>query len=451
MNFRDKQIIVLGLAKSGTAVAKILQKLGAKVIVNDAKPEEQCKGKNELESLGIKVICGSHPDDLISYETDLVIKNPGIPYHIPPIQTALSLQIPVITEVEVAYQLSKAPFIGITGSNGKTTTTTLIGEIIEQAGLNPIVAGNIGTVVSEQAFLANENQVLVTELSSFQLKGTQSFRPKIGVIINIYPAHLDYHKSMEDYILSKAKLFQNQTPEDYAVLNVDCEECVKLIPSIKSQIFQFSKKYEVERGTYVSKGIIYWKDQERTESILPVSELSLKGEHNVENVLAAITATRLYGVDVEIIREVLRDFKGVEHRLEFVRTTPNQVTYYNDSKATNPTATITALKSFPQKVILIAGGLDRGIDFHELIEPFEQHVKELITFGQTAEKLSKVAKLAGLDRIYTVDNVDSAVELAARTAISGDVVLLSPACASWDMFSSFEERGRMFKEAVHKI
>ncbi|MFV9509988.1 UDP-N-acetylmuramoyl-L-alanine--D-glutamate ligase [Tepidibacillus sp. LV47] len=451
MDYKNKQIVVLGLAKSGTTVAKLLHKLGAKIVVNDVKPEDQCKEKRELESLGIKVICGSHPDDLITSETDLVIKNPGIPYHIPPIQQALSLRIPVITEVEVAYQLAKAPFIGITGSNGKTTTTALIGEILKHAHFRPIVAGNIGTVVCEQAILAEENQVLVTELSSFQLKGTEQFRPKIGLLLNIYQAHLDYHQTMEDYIAAKARMFFNQTPDDFAVLNADCEECVKLIPSIKSQVYLFSTKHEVVRGAYAHKGMIYWKDQGMIEPVLSVHELSLKGVHNLENVLAALTASRLFGADFKTIREVLKDFKGVEHRLEYVRTTPNHVSYYNDSKATNPTATITALKSFPQKVILIAGGLDRGIDFQELIEPFRQHVKQLILFGQTAEKLAKIAQIAGLDQIYTVDNVDSAVKLADRIAVSGDVVLLSPACASWDMFSSFEERGRMFKEAVHKI
>jgi len=451
MDFQNKNIIVLGLAKSGTAVAKILHQLGANVIVNDAKLEEKCSTKQELESMGIEVICGGHPDDLISPTIDLVIKNPGIPYHIKPVQDALIRNISVVTEVEIAYLLSKAPFIGITGSNGKTTTTTLVGEIIEKAGKRPIVAGNIGTVVSEQAYHAESDQVLVTELSSFQLKGTSSFRPKIGILMNIYPAHLDYHQKMEDYVSSKANLFRNQKEDDFAVLNADCDECMGIIPIIRSQVYQFSTKHEVERGAYQFKNKIYWKENQESSYIMESSDLTMKGEHNVENILAAIVATHLYGVDFEIIREVLKNFKGVEHRIEFVRTTSSQVSYYNDSKATNPTATIFALKAFPQKVILIAGGLDRGVDFHELIHPFQEHVKQLITFGQTAEKLSKVATLAGLERIYTVDNVDSAVELAARTSTSGDIVLLSPACASWDMFSTFEERGRMFKEAVHKI
>ena len=451
MNVKNQKVVVLGLAKSGTAVAKILHHLGATVVVNDSKNEDQSDGKQELESLGIQVICGGHPDDLISSDIQFVVKNPGIPYHIGPIQQALSLQIPVVTEVEIAYQLSKAPFIGITGSNGKTTTTTLIGEIIEQAGLQPIVAGNIGTVVSEQAVEATEDQVLVTELSSFQLKGTLKFRPKIGLLLNIYPAHLDYHKTKKDYVASKANLFKNQTEDDFAVFNAECPDCLEIIPTIKSQVYLFSTRNPVEKGAFVENGIILWKEGQQLEEILNVSELSLKGEHNVENVLAAITVTKLYGASVEVIRKVLKEFKGVEHRLEYVRTTPNQVKYYNDSKATNPTATITALHSFPEKVILIAGGLDRGIDFQELIEPFTQHVKVLITYGQTAEKLSKIAKIVGLEQIHTVDNVDSAVKLASMIAKAGDSVLLSPACASWDMFSSFEERGRMFKEAVHNI
>lgn len=449
LEFKDKKIIVLGLAKSGTTIAKILHNLGAKVLVNDSKPEEKCPEKEELESLGIRVICGGHPEDLIDEKVDMLVKNPGIPYSILPIKKALEFKIPIITEVELAYYFSKAPIIGITGSNGKTTTTILIGEIIRQAGKTPIVAGNIGTVLSERALTAAENEVLVAELSSFQLKGTIRFKPNIAVLVNIYPAHLDYHQGITDYIASKANIFRNQDETDFAVLNADCSECMKLISDIKSKVYYFSTSKPVDRGAYIENGIIYWKD-ETLEAIIPTKELFLKGAH-LENALAALIASNLYGIDMEVIKETLKSFKGVEHRVEYVLTTKNGVRFYNDSKATNPQATISALKSFEKPIILLAGGLDRGIDFEELAEPFSKQIKALITFGQTAEKLAKIADSAGIYQVFTVDNISAAVEKSFSIANDNDVVLLSPACASWDMFSSFEERGRIFKEAVHRL
>jgi len=451
MDIKDKKVVVIGLAKSGTTIAKILHRLGANVVVNDAKNEAQCTEKRELESLGITVICNGHPDNLIDGNVSLVVKNPGIPYSISPIVKAESLNIPVVTEVEVASQLTEAPIIGITGSNGKTTTTTLVGEILKESNLNPIVAGNIGTVLSEKAIGANSKQVLVTELSSFQLKGTRLFRPHIAVLLNIYPAHLDYHQTIDDYIKSKSNLFKNQTTQDFAVLNSDCKNCMEIGNSITSKIYLFSTKHPVERGAYVENEKLIWFEDDIKTEILSISKLLLKGEHNLENILAAIIASKLYGASFEAIKKVLTSFNGVEHRLEYVKTTNNDVTYYNDSKATNPTATITALKSFTSPVFLIAGGLDRGIDFKELIEPFKKHVKGLIVYGQTAQKLSKIGEIVGLQSIHTVDNVTNAVELSSQLAQKDDVVLLSPACASWDMFSSFEERGSIFKKAVHKL
>lgn len=449
LEFKDKKIVVLGLAKSGTTIAKILHSLGARVLVNDAKPDEKCLEKDELESLGIKVICGGHPEDLVDESVDMLIKNPGIPYSVLPIKIAEELSIPIVTEIELAYYFSKVPIIGITGSNGKTTTTTLIGEIIKQAGKAPIVAGNIGTVLSEKALKATEDEVLVAELSSFQLKGTLRFKPNIAILVNIYPAHLDYHHGIEDYITSKAKIFKNQDDKDYAVLNADCSESMRLVPDIKSNIYYFSTSKPVDKGAYIDKGIIYWKDK-GLEELISTKELFLKGAH-LENVLAAIIATKLYGINTEVILETLRSFKGVEHRVEYVLATKNGVTFYNDSKATNPQATISALKSFDKPIILLAGGLDRGIEFEELIEPFTNHIKVLITFGQTADKLKKIANLAGIYQVVTVDNINAAVKKSFSIANDNDVVLLSPACASWDMFSSFEERGRIFKEAVHRL
>lgn len=448
--YGGKKIVVLGLAKSGSSIAKILHSMGAKIIVNDAKSENKCIEKKELEELGIEVICGGHPANLIDSSVELVVKNPGIPYSLYLIQKAISMNIPVITEVEIAYKLSKAPIIGITGSNGKTTTTTLIGNIIKRAGLNPVVAGNIGYVMSEQAQKVTEKEVMVAELSSFQLKGTIDFNPHIAVIINIYPAHLDYHKTFTDYILSKAKIFNNQTKNDYAIINADCEESVKLVPMIKSNIYQFSTKDNslIEKGTFIKDEKIYWQDGGEKVEVMALSEA--KGTH-LENILATIIATKLHGVDFATIREEIKNFKGVEHRIEYVLTTKNNVSFYNDSKATNSRATMTALNNFTDKVILLAGGLDRGNDFKELVEPFKKKVKSLITIGESAEKLKTIGSIARIDSIYNVDTINDAVKLAYSIAKNEDIVLLSPACASWDMFSSFEERGRMFKEAVHMI
>lgn len=448
--YNCKKIVILGLAKSGTTIAKILHNLGAEVIVNDSKQEE-CIEKEGLEAIGIEVICGGHPEHLIDESVDLVVKNPGIPYTIGPIQKAILLNIPIITEVEIAHEISKAPIIGITGSNGKTTTTTLIGEMLKEAELKPIVAGNIGLVLSEQALIVNKEQVLVAELSSFQLKGTISFKPKIAVLLNIYPAHLDYHETIEDYILSKSKIFKNQGKKDFAVTNWNCKECLKLTKNIDSQIYYFSTtgKDTIKKGAYIENEKIHWIDGEEDIEIVSLDEIYIKGAH-LENALAALITSRLYGADFNSIRKVLRSFRGVEHRLEFVLTTTKNISFYNDSKATNPQATITALNSYKKPIILLAGGLDRGIDFLELIEPFKKYVKILITFGQTANKLTDIAKKAGIEHAYSVDNVNEAVQLSYTLAKEDDNVVLSPACASWDQFSSFEERGRIFKEVVHK-
>lgn len=447
--YKGKNIVILGMAKSGTAIAKILFNFGANVLVSDIK--QNCIEEKELKEIGVEVIVGIHPDNLIDETVDLIVKNPGIPYSIVPIKKAILYNIPIITEVEIAYELSNAPIIGITGSNGKTTTTILISEILKEAGLDPIIAGNIGTVLSEQALIIKKDQVLVAELSSFQLKGTINFRPFIAVLLNIYPAHLDYHETIEDYILSKTKLFKNQKNNDFAVLNWNCKECRDLANSINSKIYFFSisSNVNITSGAYIENEKIYWIDGVEKVEIVSFDEISIKGEH-LENALAAVIATRLYGADFKSIAKVLRDFKGVEHRLEYVLTNKNKVSFYNDSKATNPQATISALNSFKKPIILIAGGLDRGIGFEELIEPLRKNVKTLITFGQTADKLAEVGKRAGVVNTNVVDNIIEAVKLSITLANEGDDVVLSPACASWDMFSSFEERGKIFKDAIYK-
>ncbi|MFM1650501.1 UDP-N-acetylmuramoyl-L-alanine--D-glutamate ligase [Brevibacillus sp. B_LB10_24] len=449
--YRDKRAVVLGLAKSGVAVAKLLHRFGAKVVVNDQKPREQAVGAEELEALGIHVITGGHPEDLIDAGVDLVVKNPGIPYETRPVARALELGIPVMTEVELAYQLSKAPLIGITGSNGKTTTTTLVGLILAEAGIDAKVGGNIGTVLCELAEAVTADQWLVAELSSFQLKGTISFRPRIGALLNLYQAHLDYHHTVQDYRESKAKLFANQTADDYAVLSYDQAEVREWGLHLPAKIYYFSRTQPVSAGAFVQSGRILFREAGgEPKEIMAAADVALPGDHNLENALAAIVICKLAGADDAAIARVLSRFRGVEHRLEYVDEIAG-VKYYNDSKATNPEASSRSIGVFRQPVVLIAGGLDRGTDFRELVPVLRQHVKAIVTYGQTADILLARAVEAGISQSVRVDTVDEAVSAAAGLAQEGDVVLLSPACASWDMFPSFEVRGSMFKNSVHRL
>lgn len=468
--YRGRQVVVLGLARSGVQVAKTLHRHGAIVTVNDKKDRDQCPEASELEALGISVLCGGHPDELIHQGIELVVKNPGIPYSAPPVVKALELGIDVVTEVEVAYHLCAAPMIGITGSNGKTTTTTWIGSMLQTAGLHPIVAGNIGTPLCEAAEEARRDNWMVAELSSFQLKGTQQFRPAIGVLLNVAETHLDYHGSMEDYISSKAKLFENQTEEDTAVINWDDPACRELVPYIKARLFPFSMTERLAtEGVYIDppylphetgsqlRTIVYKSSEGTVIDIIRVDEIGLPGRFNAENALAAIAACLAAGASPEQLNEPLRAFRGVEHRLEYVAAKEG-VTYYNNSKATNSKATTMAIEALTEPIVLIAGGLDRGSDYLELVPAFRDKVKAVVALGETKEKMARIAKLAGLPDAFLVDTEESAAETlrtatrkAAGLAEPGDIVLLSPACASWDMFASYEERGRIFKEAVHTL
>ncbi len=473
-SYRDQHVVVLGLAKSGVSVAKLFFKLGAIVTVNDQKERHLCPEADELDALGVSVICGGHPEGLITAQTALVIKNPGIPYSSPPVRQAIELGLDVVTEVEVAYLLAKAPIIGITGSNGKTTTTTWIGDMLESANRNPILAGNIGTPLCEAAQTAAAEDWIVAELSSFQLKGTQQFRPRISLLLNVVETHLDYHGGMDDYIASKGKLFANQTAADTAILNADDSVCRELMASglIQASILPFSTTQELSYGFCITPPFpedlttpegdeerqMVWRDSEgATHKILPVRELGIPGRHNAANALAATAACFAAGTELQSLIEPLSEFRGVEHRLELV-CERNGVAYYNNSKATNTTATIIALRSFPGNIVLIAGGLDRGADYLELVPHFRDQVKAVIALGETRNKIARAAELAGLTDIIIVEpeeNAEAALQQAVRDAASiakpGDVVLLSPACASWDMFKSYEQRGRIFKQSAHTL
>ncbi|XID95325.1 UDP-N-acetylmuramoyl-L-alanine--D-glutamate ligase [Paenibacillaceae bacterium WGS1546] len=473
-SYRGRRIVVLGLARSGVAAAKLFHGVGADVVVNDKKERDQCPEADELTALGISVVCGHHPDGLVGKETALLVKNPGIPYSAPPVVEALRLGVEVVTEVEVAGRLSPAPIVGITGSNGKTTTTTLAGVLLEAAGLNPVVAGNIGRPLCEAAAEIAADGWLVAELSSFQLKGTTDFRPRIACLLNVAETHLDYHGTMEDYVGSKAKLFENQTPEDIAVYNADDETCRSLAEGFRGRRFPFSATRVLPAGVMIDppypslrpggdeedeaeRWIVGRGPDGAERRIVRVGELGVPGRHNAANALAAVAIALAAGADPEKLAEPLRDFRGVEHRLEYVGTFRG-VKFYNDSKATNPVATTMSILSLPSPLVLVAGGLDRGSDYMELLPVFRDRIKGLAAIGETREKLARVAGLAGLTRVKLVEPEEDAettlrraVAEAAAMAEPGDIVLLSPACASWDMFPSYEVRGRIFKQSAHTL
>ncbi|CAM3728038.1 UDP-N-acetylmuramoyl-L-alanine--D-glutamate ligase [Cohnella lubricantis] len=474
--YRGRQVVVLGLARSGAAAAKLFHNVGAIVVANDRKPREECPEAEELEALGLSIVCGGHPDDLVTEQTALLVKNPGIPYTAQPIRRAAELGVETVTEVEVAGMLSPAPIIGITGSNGKTTTTSWTGALLEAAGLTPIVAGNIGRPLVDAAQEATAHNWLVAELSSFQLKGTSAFRPRIACLLNLAETHLDYHGSMEDYVASKAKLFANQTSDDTAVYNADDPVVREVAERSEARKLPFSLTQRLPVGVSIEpplpavkpgesapeepgvvRWIVYRAEDGSERRIAEVAKLGIPGRHNVMNALAAVAASLAAGASPAALKKPLEEFRAVEHRLEYVGEF-HGVRYYNDSKATNPVATATAVASFPAPLVLIAGGLDRGSDYMELLPVFRDRLKGLVAFGQTRDKMRKVADAAGLTSVIIVepegdaaDTLRLAVKEAARLAEPGDTVLLSPACASWDMFPSYEVRGRIFKESAHTL
>ena len=446
--YENKKVLVLGLAKSGVSAAKLLHELGALVTVNDGKPFDENPEAQELLSLGIKVITGSHPIELLDEEFSLMVKNPGIPYSHPLVAKAQEMGIPVITEVELAYEVAECPIIGITGTNGKTTTTTMTGLLLN-AGADQgiaLLAGNIGYPASGVAQEAKPEDKIVMELSSFQLMGITDFRPHIAVITNIYEAHIDYHGTRKEYVKAKWNLQKNMTEKDYLILNWNQSELQELAQRTKARVLPFSTKEVLEDGVYADDYSIYYKK----EKIMEISELGVPGKHNVENALAAISVAKLYGISNEAIRETLNLFHGVPHRTQYVGEIQGRK-FYNDSKATNILATKMALSGFEtSKVVLLAGGLDRGNTFDELI-PSLKGIKAMVVFGQTKEKLMDAGKKAGIETIVTADSVEQAVPLALENSTDGDVVLLSPANASLDQYPNFETRGNRFMEAVNRL
>ncbi|HIX70346.1 MAG TPA: UDP-N-acetylmuramoyl-L-alanine--D-glutamate ligase [Candidatus Enterococcus stercoravium] len=446
-DYQNKKVLVLGLAKSGVSAAKLLHDLGALVTVNDGKPFSENPEAQDLLVLGIKVICGSHPIELLDEDFSLMVKNPGIPYTQPLVQKALEKQIPVITEVELAYQVAECPIIGITGTNGKTTTTTMIANILNQgmATGTARLSGNIGYPASGVAEIAEAKDVLVMELSSFQLLGIKTFHPEIAVITNLFSAHLDYHGSREEYVKAKWHIQENMTNEDTLILNWTQAELQELAKTTKAQVLPFSSAEKVD-GAYLEDQVLYFKG----EAILAASELGVPGIHNIENALAAICVAKTRGIATEAIAQALTSFTGVAHRTQFV-TKFNERRFFNDSKATNILATEMALGGFDHsKLILLAGGLDRGNGFDDLV-PSLKDVKAIVLFGETKDKLADAAKKAGIPTILFTENTETAVPIAYDLSEPGDTILLSPANASWDQYKNFEIRGEKYMAAVRNL
>ena len=447
--FEHKRVLVIGLAKSGVAVAKLLLHQGAMVTVNDRIPLEENPDAKSLIEEGIRVLAGSHPVDLLEEHFDFVVKNPGIPYHNCMVEAAMKKGIPVYTEVEIAYQLLEGLLIGITGSNGKTTTTTLASLMLKESFPEREVyaAGNIGIPLSQLAEQSTKEDIYVSELSSFQLMGIDQFKPKIACIVNIFSAHLDYHGTREEYIKAKLQLTKNQTKDDYLVYNADYPELITLIEGhTKATLVPFSRKTVLEFGACVEGDYICFNG----EKVIPVSTIQVPGTQNVENVLAAVAIAKLAGATNEGIQKAVQNFHGVKHRTQFVKEV-NKRRFYNDSKATNIIATQTALRSFTnQSVILIAGGLDRGNGFDELV-PDLTSVSGIVLYGETKEKLQEAAKLAGVPVIEVVNTLEEATKKAYAISKEDDIILLSPACASWDQFKNFEIRGDEFIQVVENL
>ena len=448
MELKNKRVLVVGLGKSGLAAALFLRDRGARVTVSDTRSATALA--NEIPALleaGIMVESGGH--GLLTFRRqDLIVVSPGIPLDTP--EVAQAKDVPVIGELELASRFLQGEIVAITGSNGKTTTTTLIGKIFADAGLKTLVGGNIGLPVIDLIDESAPDTWSVLEVSSFQLETTVEFRPKIALVLNITPDHLDRHKTFERYAAAKTRITEQQQAVDFLVLNAEDKPTQMVAAHTKAQIFWFSGVRRVKQGAFVYGESIFWLATEggKPEPVLPVAEIPLRGAHNVENVLAAVCAAKLAGIASEQIRSSVASFHAVEHRLERVRTLAG-VEYYNDSKATNVDATLKALASFPGGIHLILGGKDKNSDY-TLLEPLvRERVATVYTIGSAAEKIER--ELAGIVKMVSAKTLANAVALAAGKAKAGDTVLLAPACSSFDQFDNYEHRGRVFRECVLQL
>lgn len=452
MNLKSKNVLVIGLAVTGVPLVNALCKLGANVVVNDLKKEEDLTDSIRLLSnLNVNYILGKHPETIESLgHLDLVVVSPGVPLDIPFIDQIKNKGIEIIGEIELAYRLSKGHIVAITGTNGKTTTTALVGEIFKNAGRTTHVVGNIGVAFISKALETNEDDVIVIEISSFQLESIVDFQPEVGAILNLTPDHLNRHKTMENYQEAKFNLFKNQVANNVAVINYDDLTLRDRSKTLEATKIYFSRKTLLKEGIFVdNEKIVFIKDGEKRD-VISIDEIYIPGKHNLENALAATAIALSLNVDIEVIKDTLKTFKGVEHRIEPVDII-NGVKFINDSKATNSDAAIKALEAIDTPILLLAGGLDKGIEFDDFINAFNGKVKHMFVYGETAQTLLETAKRLNFNYVTKVENLEDAVKSAYSLSTNGDTILLSPACASWDMYENFEMRGKHFKEIVAQL
>lgn len=443
-----KKVLVFGSGISGIGAVKLLEDHGAEVVLYDGN--ESLDQASLREQLGEKttIVLGEFPEHLLE-ELELVVLSPGVPTDLPVILAMKEHGIQVIGEVELAYAFGKGDVLAITGTNGKTTTTSLLGEIMKCHQEEVFAVGNIGNPYTVAAGQMTERSVAVAEMSSFQLESIETFRPKVSAILNFTPDHLNRHHTMEAYVEAKKQIAKNQTAEDYCVLNYEDERTKAFGEEVKAQVLYFSSAHKLERGIYLDDGKMIYKNPEEV-IVCHVDELQILGIHNYENVMAAVAMAAVYGVPMDTIRKAILAFKGVEHRIEYV-TEKDGVVYYNDSKGTNPDAAIKGIQAMNRKTVLIGGGYDKNSEYTEWIQAFDGKVKQLILIGATREKIAQDAEKCGFHDYVFADTFEEAVLLAAKTAKSGEAVLLSPACASWGMFPNYEVRGEKFKEIVNSL
>lgn len=449
MLYENKKVIVCGMARSGISAAKLLASVGADVTLQDMKPMDVLIKLHDIEAYkkeGIKIFAGANPDDIID-GFDYAVLSPGVPCDLPFIKKAESSGVKVISEVELAYTLTECPVCAITGTNGKTTTTTLTGMLLNKKYKNTAVVGNIGVAYSEKVKSLKADDFVCAEISSFQLETSDTFRPHIAAVLNITPDHLNRHKTMDNYVAVKEKIFMKQNKDDFTILNKNDEYCVKMADKTKGKVFFFSSAEKLDEGIYLDGDNIHIKWNGLDEDVINIHDLRILGTHNYENVMAAVACAVCAGVDMESIRGILKEFNGVEHRIEYCGTFDG-VDYYNDSKGTNPDASIRAVLAMRKPIVLIGGGYDKDSSYDEWVKLFDGRVKKLILIGATAGKIAECCDRYGFKDYEFADTFKKCIEKCKASAEEGDCVLLSPACASWGMFEDYEQRGRMFKEMV---
>jgi UDP-N-acetylmuramoylalanine--D-glutamate ligase len=444
MQIRGQKILIVGLARSGVAAAEFLSRRGAHVIINDAKPENELRDAERLRAQGIEIVAGSHPVELFE-NAELIVTSPGVPLSLEVFGKARAVGVPVIGEVELASRFLRGRMIGITGSNGKTTTTTLIASMLKDAGFITQAGGNIGTPLITLVETSCDDGFTVVELSSFQLEAVQRLKLAVAVLLNLTPDHLDRYESMDDYAAAKANIFCNQRAEDSAVLNADDARVAGMSSLTAARRVYFSRRQELDEGLFLRGGAIVSRFDGREQYMISRDEIPLRGDHNLENIMAALGAGLACGASAESMRGTIRTFPGVEHRLEFTGEIAG-VKFYNDSKATNVDAAIKSLEAFADGVIVLLGGKDKGADYLPLAPLVRQRCRHVILIGAAADKIAKA--LTDTRPLHRAVTMKEAVELGFRLSEPGNTVLLAPACASFDMFENFEHRGRVFKEAV---